>query len=69
MRGALIQTEARTILNQGIRQNQKETALRMLKRGKQTIEEISEDTGLSIAEVQKIEKTLIEAKQQEKGIV
>ena len=58
MGGALIETSARTILNQGksqgISQNQRETALRMLKRGKMTIEEISEDTGLSIAEVEQL---------------
>ena len=39
MRGALIETQARTILNQGINQNKRETALRMLKRGKLTINE------------------------------
>ena len=52
MRGALIETSARTILYQGISQNQRETALRMLKRGKMTIEEIAEDTGLSVSEVE-----------------
>ena len=54
MRGALLETSARTILNQGISQNQRETALRMLKRGKMTIEEIAEDTGLSVAEVEQL---------------
>ena len=54
MSGALIETSARTILNQGISQNQRETALRMLKRGKMTIEEIAEDTGLSVAEVEQL---------------
>lgn len=54
MREALIETEARTILNQGISQNQRETALRMLKRGKLTVEEIAEDTGLSITEVEQL---------------
>ncbi len=58
MRGALLETSARTILNQGknqgISQNQRETALRLLKRGKQTVEEIAEDTGLSVAEVEQI---------------
>ena len=56
MRGALLETSARTILNQGISQgisqNQKETALKMLKRGKMTIQEIAEDTGLNIADVE-----------------
>lgn len=40
--------------SQGISQNQRETALRMLKRGKMTIEEIAEDTGLSIIEVEQL---------------
>ncbi|HBI62921.1 MAG TPA: hypothetical protein DDY31_17240 [Lachnospiraceae bacterium] len=54
MRGAMIETSARTILNQGISQNQRETALRMLKRGKMTIQEIAEDTGLNVAEVEQL---------------
>ena len=58
MRGALIETSARTILNQGksqgISETKKETALRMLKRGKLTIEEIAEDSGLSVAEVEQL---------------
>ena len=49
MRGALIETSARTILNQGIKEGisetKKNTALKLLKRGKQTVEEIVEDTG------------------------
>ncbi len=51
MGGALIETEARRILNKGISETKKETALRMLKRGKMTVEEIAEDSGLSVAEV------------------
>ena len=54
MRGALIETSARTILNQGISQNQRETALKLLKRGKLTVEEIAEDTGLSVSEVEQL---------------
>ncbi len=62
MSGALIETSARTILNQGISQgisegisqNQRETALRMLKRGKMTVEEIAEDTGLSTVKVEQL---------------
>ena len=54
MSGSLIETTARNILSQGINQNQKETALRMLKRGKMTVEEIAEDTGLSIEEVEQL---------------
>lgn len=54
MRGALIETEARAILNQGISQGKRETALKMLKRGKLTIEEIAEDSGLSVEEVKQL---------------
>jgi len=54
MVGALIETEARTILNQGIKSANRETALRMLKRGKLTIPEIAEYTGLSVAEVESL---------------
>lgn len=58
MRGALIETSARTILNQGksqgISETKKQTALKLLKRGKQTVEEIAEDTGLSVAEVEQL---------------
>ena len=72
MRGALIETRAKAILNQGISQGirqgisqgirqgvsqgKRETALKLLNRGKLTIEEIAEDTGLSIAEVKQIEE-------------
>ncbi len=62
MRGALIETSARTILNQGksqgISETKKETALRMLKRGKLTIEEIAEDSGLSVAEVEQLHELI-----------
>ena len=51
MGGALIETEARTILNQGKDEANRATALRMLKRGKLTLEEIAEYSGLSISEV------------------
>lgn len=54
MGGALIETEARRILNKGISETKKETALRMLKRGKMTVDEIAEDSGLSIAEVEQL---------------
>lgn len=58
MSGALIETSARTILDQGIRQGisetKRDTAIRMLKRGKLTTEEIAEDVGLSVGEVEKI---------------
>lgn len=58
MIGALLETEARTILNQGIdqgiRETKRQTALRMLKNGKLTIEDIAEYSGLSISEVEQI---------------
>lgn len=57
MSGALIETSARAIL--------KETALRMLKDGKLSSEKIAEYSGLDIAEVRKLGKTLIGVKQQE----
>ena len=66
MSGALIETEARTILNQGIKQGieqgksqginetKKKTALKMLKMEKLTIEEIAECSELSVAEVEQL---------------
>lgn len=58
MGGALIETEARTILDQGksqgISETKKQTALKLLKRGKLTVEEIAEDTGLSVTEVEQL---------------
>lgn len=54
MRGPLIETEARTILNKGVSQGKREAALNMLKRGKLTIDEIAEDTGLSVEEVEQL---------------
>ena len=50
MRGTLIETSARRLKNEANRN----TALRMLKRGKLTVEEIAEDTGLSVAEVEQL---------------
>lgn len=50
MGGALIETSARKLKNEA----NKETAIRMIKRGKMTIEEIAEDTGLSVAEVEQL---------------
>ena len=62
MRGALLDTEARRILDQGINQGinqgidetRRRTALRMLKVGKLTIEEIAEYSELSITEVEQL---------------
>ena len=62
MSGALIETEARKILNQGktqgISETKKQTALRMLKMGKLTIEEIAECSELNIAEVEQLASEL-----------
>lgn len=54
MRGALIETEARRLKNEAENEAKRNTALRMLKRGKMTIEEIAEDSGLSVAEVEQL---------------
>lgn len=55
MGGALIETEARTILNrgkdEGRNENKKETALRMLRDGVLPIEKVAEYSGLDTAEV------------------
>lgn len=62
MGGALIETEARIILNQGkilgIDEANKKTAARMLKTGKFTIEEVAEYCELTIAEVEQIAENL-----------
>lgn len=52
MRGKMIRTQARAILEQGIHENQKETALKMMKSGKFTVEEIAEFSGLNVEEVE-----------------
>ncbi|MCM1184333.1 MAG: hypothetical protein NC337_13260 [Roseburia sp.] len=52
MSGALIETEARTILNQGINETKKKTALRMLQDGELPIDKIARYSGLAIEEVE-----------------
>ena len=54
MRGALIETSARKLKNEAENETKRITALRMLKRGKLTIEEIAEDSGLSVTEVEQL---------------
>ena len=58
MGGALIETEARTILNQGktqgISETKKQAALQMLKIGKLTTEEIAEYLELSVEGVERL---------------
>ena len=51
MSGALLETEARMILNRGKDEAKRETALRMLRDGVLPIEKIAEYSGLDIAEV------------------
>lgn len=66
MGGALIETEARVILNQGISQGKilgideakKKTAVRMLKKGKLSVEEVAEYSELAISEVKQLAKDL-----------
>ena len=54
MGGALIETSARRLKNEAENETKKQAALKLLKRGKQTVEEIVEDTGLSITEVEQL---------------
>lgn len=52
MSGALLETEARTILNRGKDEAKKETALRMLQDGELPIDKVAKYSGLDIAEVE-----------------
>ena len=52
MGGALIETEARTILNRGKDEAKKETALRMLQDGELPIDKVAKYSGLDITEVE-----------------
>ncbi len=58
MRGALLETSARTILNQGknqgISQTQRETALRMLQDGELPIDKIAKYSGLKVEDVEQL---------------
>ena len=54
MRGPMIETEAHKIYSQSKTETRKENALRMLRAGKLTVEEIAEYTGLEIEEVEQI---------------
>ncbi len=60
MGGALIEKEARHLKDEGRREAKREyaieMALRKLKQGKLTIEEISEITKRSVAEIEKLKK-------------
>ncbi len=54
MSGALIETSARRLKNEAENETKKKTALRMLKMGKLTIEEIAECSELSVEEVEQL---------------
>ncbi len=54
MRGKLIETSARRLKNEAVNETERNIALRMLKRGKLTIEEIAEYSGLSVTEVEQL---------------
>lgn len=54
MGGALIETEARRILNKGQDEAKRKMALRMLRAGKFSNEEIAKYSGLNIAEVERL---------------
>lgn len=62
MRGALLETSARTILNQGISQGtdqaKRKTAVNLLKMGKLTVKEIAECSELTVEEVEQLEADL-----------
>lgn len=65
MRGSLIQTEARTILNQGRNKGKKEIALRVLNMGKLSVGENAKYSALSVAEVKQLAKLhTVQEKQQ-----
>ena len=65
MRGAMIETEARTILNrgisqgisQGISETKRKTALVMLHDGELSIEKIAKYSGLEVAEVEQLARS------------
>ena len=54
MRGPLIETDARRFLNQGISQNQRETALRMLEDGELSFDKIAKYSGLKVEDVEQL---------------
>ena len=56
MSGALLETEARTILNRGKDEAKKETALRMLQDGELSIDKIAKYSGLDVAEIEQLER-------------
>ncbi len=55
MSGALLETEARTILNRGKDEAKKETAFRMLQDGELSIDKIAKYSGFDVAEIKLLE--------------
>ena len=54
MGGAMIETEARRIKIAAENENKRETARKLIKNGKLTIEEIAECSGLKLEEVEEL---------------
>lgn len=60
MGGALIETEARRLRDEAKKENARKTALRMLKRGKLSIDEIADYSGLTVTEVEQLKEQIPE---------
>jgi predicted HTH domain antitoxin len=56
MGGEVLEYPAKTILRQGIKQGKEETAVKLIQRGKDTVEEIADITGLPLEQVKELEK-------------
>ena len=54
MGGRVLEHEAKKILDEGKKEQSIETALKMIARGKLTLEEIAEDSGLTLEEVKEL---------------
>ncbi|MEY8516124.1 hypothetical protein AALC25_04175 [Lachnospiraceae bacterium 29-84] len=50
----MIETSARRILNQGIAETKKKTALKMLQDGELSIDKIAKYSGLEVAEIEQL---------------
>jgi len=58
MRGPLIETNARKIKNETLRENARETVLRMLQDGELPMDKIAKYSGLGIEEVEQLKTEL-----------
>ena len=54
MGGRVLEHEAKKILDEGKKEQAIENALKMIARGKLTLEEIAEDSGLTLEEVKEL---------------